>query len=793
MPRQLADRQKRENRKPKPRSQAKPEAGGGSVAYVRSHQLLFCVLVGLLVLVPLAMSTAVYSTIVLPKFAVLTFGASAALFALALTMALSPDRGEQLRLLRSKLVALVGLYVVTIAVSTLFGVAPLASFFGSYESQMGLITYLCFFICFIALIVALGESERLLSVTLWAMTVAGLLIAAYAFAQFVGRDPILSSSAYTFKSPRGPVVRVPGTLGHSNYLGNFLLYTTPIAAALAIVSGGRARRVAIAGAALSVVAIVLSGTRGAWIGLIAGAIYFVGVQWRVLSLKRSSISRGQAIGAAIVGAVILVSILLSVASPRFSSVLTRARSFAADGMTGSGRTILWRDALKMVPAYAVIGCGPEGFSKALLEYKSDRLAREAPQINNESSHNLYLDAAISYGLVGAILNVAVLASAFSLLSRARRRAKNRRTQVIVIGITASLVGVCVHNLFIYNQIPTGLYFFSFIALALVAWNVEASPQRDSAAFTVRDSSPVAPVPHRIAATGVVLATLALLVLAGWYAVGMMRSDMAIKRAFNSAAAGNLDELVSNGEQAVAGSNPASAYDFLFARALAGYIDRTPLDVGLGNGSAYESPDMVAKHSRAIELAMTHAERSLSHSLTPEANCVLLAYLAFVADDKEKLRDYAEQAVRWDPKLFSARWLMAEAMLAEGDRSKAESNAQIAVALNPSSLEAHLTLARVQDTSGPFDRRIQYLLMRAQKAQRKGKLALAQSYLLRSVREPSPPCPPCHRALAVLYETEERWEAAIAEWQTFSRETTDPATREQADSRIERLRRQAGGN
>ncbi len=176
--------------------------------------------------------------------------------------------------LTRKHVALVLIYLITIGISTAFGVAPVANLFGSLERQMGLITHVSFFICFLGLIVAIGESRARLNIMLWAMALTGLAVATYAFLQFFGRDPFLRPDLYSYQSAAGLVTRVIGTLGHADYLGNFLLYTTPISASLAILASGRLRLLATVAILLSVAAIVFSGTRGAWVGLGAGAIAF---------------------------------------------------------------------------------------------------------------------------------------------------------------------------------------------------------------------------------------------------------------------------------------------------------------------------------------------------------------------------------------------------------------------------------------------------------------------------------------------------------------------------------------
>src|SRR5689334_11985229 len=108
--------------------------------YIRS--ITFGVSLALLALVPMVFSTSVRRTFTLPKFAVLLIG-SAALAGLLglLTLARFGSRsGGRWRAIRSLHVALVCLYVGTMALSTLFGVAPRVALFGSYENLMGLIT-----------------------------------------------------------------------------------------------------------------------------------------------------------------------------------------------------------------------------------------------------------------------------------------------------------------------------------------------------------------------------------------------------------------------------------------------------------------------------------------------------------------------------------------------------------------------------------------------------------------------------------------------------------------------------
>jgi O-antigen ligase len=366
----------------------------------------------------------VHRIYVLPKLAVLLVGSAALIPLIALRA--QDHKNRLLSLFKSKHAIITGLYMTAVLTSTILSGDPTATLFGNFYNQMGLIPRLCFFVCFIALIVGIGSNQTRLETALWAMLCAGLLVSVYALSQFFGYDPFLPSVLYTSDSPEGVVVRVIGTLGHADYLGNFLLYTTPLAAALAIASRGLARLFATLAAALSLIAIAGSGTRGAWVGLVCGTVIFAALILRDRKRIPMRPTGTQLARAALLGFlfILVVSVAMSL-SPASRSIVARARLTFTEGFTGAGRINLWRDSIKMVPAFALTGSGPDNFRKAFLPYKSKELGR-ATVVNSESSHNSYLDAAISFGVPGFLLYVAIITSSFNLLFRAGRRKTDDR-------------------------------------------------------------------------------------------------------------------------------------------------------------------------------------------------------------------------------------------------------------------------------------------------------------------------------------------------------------------------------
>lgn len=770
---------------------------------------LFWVCLSLLVLVPLVFVVSVHRTYAAPKLAILLVGASI-LAPLAGLAALEAARNgsELARLFIPAHFVLVTLYFASVTVSTFFGLDPIASLFGFFHNQMGLVPQLCFLTSFIALTFGINNDETRLHKLLWAMAITGFLASAYAVIQFFGYDPFLHASLYTYRSEEGDVRRVIGTLGHADYLGNFLMYTTPLGVALGIAARGRARLLALIASGVSVAAIAMSGTRGAWAGIVAAAmaVCFLEVKtgkriWQGMT-RRVLFRR-----AALVLVIIAASAGAMSLSPAARGVAIRARSLVTEGFTGSGRTLLWRDSIKMIPAFALVGSGPDSFRMAFLGYKSKELA-QLTGFNNESSHNSYLDAAISYGLPGALLYIGVIASAFGLLLRARRRAISPQLKVVVTGLLASLVAATAHNFFIFDQIPTGLYFFALIGLAQVVSNLTEASNGSRAAPRTKSNSVKPPgaasAGPSFKAFGWAVAVVggALVVAAVWYAAGALRADLELNHALASADRGDLDRVIEHGARAASGPEPTGDHDLMVARALALCSSRLEASLNAARQSGGDNQQIALALDRAARLAVTYAERSVEHTFTPDLSYLFLALNAKATGDMVKMRQSATEAVRWDPNNFRALILLAQAHIADGNREQAAREAEFALDLNPFSMEAASALARAhgEDPTTPKVRAqmhnsrpnlkhsVEDLIEIARDFSQKGKWRRARFKLLLAIGRAEGPCSDCHRELAIVYEKMDRYPEAIAEWETFIEQAPERASAERIKERIDALKR-----
>ncbi|MEW6125891.1 MAG: O-antigen ligase family protein [Acidobacteriota bacterium] len=775
------------------------------------HKAIFWTVMALLFLIPLAFSTAIQAIYALPKFVLLIVGAAAILLCLALpqTSTAHPIH-SYLPLLKSRQMKLLALYFLVMMVSSTLGVAPLVAWFGTSSNFLGVLTQLGFLVVAVGVMIAINESEKRLLVCLWTMMSSGSLVALYATLQFFGLEPFVPTSVYTFASAMGEVTRVCATLGHSNYLGNFLLYTLPLAVAFGIATNGKARWLALAGAMLSLVAIIASGTRGAWVGLLMGTAIFLFLEFQEIIQTKIFVDRKLLLRTlAGVSASLIVVAVVVVFSPAARSVAERVQALRQEGFSSSGRLLLWRDSIKMIPAHALIGCGSEGFRKAFLAYKSKELAQLSPKQNNENPHNAYIENAVAYGIAGFILYLTLIISTLIYFARARRQSNSPRWRTITTGLLAAFASVLTHNIFIFNQISTGLYFFTFIALAVVIENFTRRPARDRQAAApahqaepVKDKNPPVEKMNAFGVRGLAAYTMTgvaslLFIAALWYSAGLIDAEVAFKGLFAPAVSGNFQTLTKQGERVTSSPMPTGAYDFLYARTLDSYARQLASAQPTGG-------NLEAVRKEALNQAILHTEKSLRHTNTPDLNYSLLALLALTAGDPDRLYSAASEAVKWDPNNFQTRWLMAEAYLARGEKAQAQQEAEIALELYHTSPEVASVLARARGESDPqaasfkimadlrmlnpkAKRSADELIDIARALSQKGKLRKARLKLLTAIARAGGNCADCHRELAVVYEKMANLSEAIAEWQLFIGQSPEPGAIEQAKARIEILK------
>ncbi|HEY6339955.1 MAG TPA: O-antigen ligase family protein [Bryobacteraceae bacterium] len=350
--------------------------------------------------------------------------------------------------------ALTGFQAAALALATIFSTRRGLSFLGSTWRKEGLPVELAILIWGAATFIWISSDPFRLRLFLRITVLASLPVALYGIAQYFGIDPLLPPAGYHFGEGKFEIVRPPSTLGHAAYFATFLLYPLFAGVALAKSETGRAWKTAAFGAAVAAgFGIVLSGTRAALLGGLAGLVFLAFRQAHSESVVRVKANEGLtanrlrfAIGAAAAIAM-LVAFYLSPAGERL-----RARvHWSEEDSVGGARLLLWRDTLRMAGARWTAGYGPETFVVEFPSHESPALARAHPDFYHESPHNIFLEAFVSSGVLGLLAFAGW--TAFGL-AYAR-------------GPTgAAFVAMLVSQQFTAFTAPTELYFY--ISLAIVA-------------------------------------------------------------------------------------------------------------------------------------------------------------------------------------------------------------------------------------------------------------------------------------------------------------------------------------
>jgi polysaccharide biosynthesis protein PslG len=291
-----------------------------------------------------------------------------------------------------------------------------------------------------------------LKLMLDALLFGGLIVILAGFAQYATRHGIQAEG----------VLRMVGVYRSPDNFALYLARLVPIAAALALLAPvGRSWRVVYGmGAALGLAAVLLSFTRGAWIGVFVALLVvagFAGRRWLAAGLAGGA-------GAA--------AVLSTLQARRIQSLFQ-----LTPGSTGFTRLALWQAAARMIDDHPLFGIGLDNFLYQYPRYiLSD--ARNEPDLSHP--HNLLLDFWSRIGIFGLAALIWIEVVFFGMAARiiGKTGGWNRAA---AIGLLASMVDCLVHGLVdnSYFLIDLSLLFWLSIGLLqLIEWG---SPQREERA------------------------------------------------------------------------------------------------------------------------------------------------------------------------------------------------------------------------------------------------------------------------------------------------------------------------
>lgn len=325
------------------------------------------------------------------------------------------------------------------ALASILGVAPWMSLTGSPNRNAGLLAMLAATGAFV-LGASTGEEAGVQRAVLRAAIVGGGLVGVFGIVEWAGIDLFDIGDLDT-------ATRARSTWGSATFAAAHIVLVGPITITHLRSRDRSWRSIAAAATAVMTLTLLLTGTRGAWIGAVAAAIVMVpawvrsGRRERVVLVGTRSSRRST-------GIVVVLAVLTVVTTLLAIPSLTRA--------SGIGRVDLWRTTTTVMAERPILGSGPDTQRVVLPSGTSPEFeAAHGSSELHDRAHNIVLDTVITTGLVGLVaLGGLITVVGLEIRRRLRPPADtdgDRPVRLVPTAIAAGLVGYLVTLFFAFSE------------------------------------------------------------------------------------------------------------------------------------------------------------------------------------------------------------------------------------------------------------------------------------------------------------------------------------------------------
>ena len=346
---------------------------------------------------------------------------------------------------RSLLIGAVGVYIVALTAATVFSANPFASFWGDTERMMGLFGILHFFTLFF-IGTSLFRGKKELYKVLYVYLAVSLVISVYGILQRFGLTGIKPNE-----------IRIVAMLGNAAVLSAYLIFGLFWSIYLALKNSNIYLKVALAATALThLIAIYFAGTRGAYLGIMAGLL----AAGLIISFKYKQNKKIKATVIFVLATLCLVYGTLFIFQEKISAknhyYLYRLTHFSLADSTAQTRLMSWQSGLKGFLDKPLLGYGLENFAIPFNKYFQAKYYDLAPtQPYFDRAHNVIIELLATTGLVGLASYLLVFAAIIYSLIKTYKRDND----YIYLGVFGGLViAYFVQNLLFFDMLPAMIGF-----------------------------------------------------------------------------------------------------------------------------------------------------------------------------------------------------------------------------------------------------------------------------------------------------------------------------------------------
>ena len=579
--------------------------------------------------------------------------------------------------------------------STLFSVSPRLSLWGMHGFYFeGFLSFLSYGLIYFITVNYVTDSTKILKTIL----IATVIVSVYALVQATG---------ITFFVWRGtpPYPRVWSTFGNPNFLGPYLIMVIPIYL-IFLMNAETVRKKFLYSlfTLLSLLALIFTYSRAAWLGMVVGLIVFV----LMANKKHLKTNLCFLIG------ILFSSIILASIYPRLylrhkeratamKPILERAVStvdLKEPGITA--RLSAWETTIKMALKRPILGFGPDTVGMSFRRFMSKDYEALAGRFRTAGyAHNEFLQYAVTVGIVGLTAYLFLLFTFFGLLLNVARQGKSPLTptlspqgrgiegegkykNLLASGLCASCVALLINNQFSFSTLvpATLLWFFFGLATSLSA------RVKKEFHFSI-------PVPFRYVISGLVVAVAGLFC---FYSLRFLVASRFDRLAQDYQSDGNWQQAIVMQEKSVQ-LNP---FQGLYHMQL---------------GKIYQEMIGKAKTAEEKEKFFAKSRDEYQHEIAAYPHHALayngLGVTYIYANEflnKETLPEAAgcfEKAIEFDPYFIEAYSNLAAVTYQEGEVKKAIELYEKSIELRPAVALSYYNLGNLYAQEGDYSEAISY--------------------------------------------------------------------------------------
>ncbi|MFC1929565.1 O-antigen ligase family protein [Chloroflexota bacterium] len=435
--------------------------------------------------------------------------------------------------------------------ATVTSVAPSMSLWGPLDRMMGTYTVLALIVFFLITAFHL-RTRKQIDRLVWVITASSTLVCAVGVAEALGWAPIFEGGYRDW--------RVGSTISYPIFLGSYLILAIPLTMARLVSAfnshnqGGspRAPKIALSIAlTLQLVTLILTGSRGPWLGFVVMAVVF-GI---AIALRQN---RRRVLTGCVLSVFVAIMLFLGLILPqsplhRFSDLPYISRLVEiTDTNSGPirGRLLIWGATVELVKDHPPVGVTPDrlnavrpmtGYGPETLVYTFE--AVYPPELRHiegfkavDRAHNIFLELIATVGFIGLGCFLFFVISFLYHAGRWLRRSSSHRDQVILAALLAALSGHLVEQMFGIANPADQLMLWANSALLLAI--IRLSQKSESLDYgkdlnpppsKMMPASKLARIAPRIflALAGV----LSIILVGCWANIDIFRADMEANRGY----------------------------------------------------------------------------------------------------------------------------------------------------------------------------------------------------------------------------------------------------------------------